>query len=311
MPRKPVARPLVVLTHPLIPSVIRSELQPHARVRVADGRKDLLRLAAQADALIVRLTDRVDEALLARAPRLKAVANFAVGVDNIDLEACRRRGIRVCNTPDVLTRATAELALTLLLAAARRVPEGEALCRGGRFRGWEPDMLLGLGLEGRRAVLVGQGRIGLETARLFEGVGMQVEWITRGSSPSEIRRRLARAQVLSLHVPLAPDTRHWLNASRIALLPRDAIVLNTARGPIIDEQALIRALRARRIFAAGLDVYEREPSLPASLRSLPNVVLLPHLGSATTQAREAMALLAVRGVLGLLGGKALANEVKS
>jgi glyoxylate reductase len=304
------SRPLVVLAHPFLPELVRRELAPHARVRIAHTRSELLSLVARAEGLVTRFSDPVDEALLRRAPRLRAVANFAVGTDNIDFEACRRRRIRVTNTPGVLTRATAELALALLLACARRVPEGERLCRSGRFKGWAPDLLLGLELRGRTAVLVGPGRIGRETARLFEGIGLRVEWIRRAAPEREIRAKLKRAQVLSLHVPLTEATRHWLSAARIACLPRDAIVINTTRGPVVDERALARALSARRLFAAGLDVYEREPAIPAVLRRLPNAVLLPHLGSATREAREAMARLALRGVLALLNGQSPPNEVQ-
>ncbi len=308
------AKPTVVLTDPFIPEVIERELKPRAQVLIARDRKHLEKLIAGADALITRFSDRVDEALLAKAPRLRAIGNFAVGFDNIDFKACARRGIRVTNTPDVLTRATAELTLALLLACARRLPEGEALCRRGRFGGWDPRMLLGLELKGRRAVIVGRGRIGGETARLFRGIGLKVEFITREDSAAAVRTKLRRAQVLSLHVPLSAATRHWLDARKLALLPRDAIVLNTTRGPVVDEQALIRALSAkpqsRRIFAAGLDVYEREPEIPAALRKLPNTVLLPHLGSATHEARTAMARLAVSGVLALLGGGRPSNEVR-
>jgi lactate dehydrogenase-like 2-hydroxyacid dehydrogenase len=264
----------------------------------------------QADALITCLSDRVDTSLLTRAPKLRAVANYAVGYDNIDMKACHDCGVRVTNTPDVLTRATAELALALLLAAARRIPEGESLCRTGRFRGWEPSMLLGLELEGRTAVILGQGRIGQETAKLFRGIGMKTLFITRHHTPAQIRALLKRAQILSIHTPLTPATRHWVNRQRLSLLPKDAIVINTARGPVIDEAALAQALRAKRIFAAGLDVYEREPKIHSALRQLNNVVLLPHLGSATEQTRLAMARLAAHGAIGILSGKHPANEVR-
>lgn len=304
-------KPHVVITHPIHSEVIENELKPHARVTLARNRIELLSALRDADGLITLLSDPVNEEILSKAPRLKAVANYAVGINNIDLEACRKRGIRVTNTPKVLTRATAELNLALLLAAARRVPEGETLCRSGQFKGWAPDMLLGLELKGRRAVLVGKGRIGQETARLFQGIGLKVSWITRKDTEKTVRKKLAGAQVLSLHVPLTPETRHWLNAERLSCLPRDSIVLNTTRGPVVDEKALIECLRARRIFAAGLDVFENEPHIPPALRELPNVVLLPHLGSATEETRRAMARLAVSGVLGLLGGKRPWNEVKS
>jgi glyoxylate reductase len=306
-----MAKPLVVLAHALLPEVVRTRLSPQAQVIVAPNRRALLKAVRDADGLITLVTHAVDQELLSHAPRLKVVGNFAVGLDNIDLRACRARKIRVVHTPDVLTRATAECAAALLLAAARRIPEGERLCRAGRFTGWTPTLLLGKELRGRTAVLVGRGRIGTETARVFRALGLKVLWITREDGAAAIHRKLRKAQVLSLHIPLTKETRHWLDAKRISLLPRDAIVINTARGPIIDEAALERALRSQRIFAAGLDVFEREPRIPLTLRRLPNVVLLPHLGSATEETRRAMAELVIDGVLGVLGGKHPWNEVKS
>jgi glyoxylate reductase len=262
-----------------------------------------------ADAVVSLVRVPIDERLLARARKLRVVGNYAVGIDNIDLAACGRRGIRVVNTPDVLTRATAELALTLLLAAARRVPEGEALCRGRKFPAWAPDLLLGQELRGRQAVIVGRGRIGKETARLFKGIGLKVRFITPSTKPAEIQRLLKSAQVLSMHTRLVPKTRHWLDSRKLALLPRDAIVINTSRGPVIDEKALARALKRKRIFAAGLDVFEREPRIEPALLKLPNVVLLPHVGSATREARHAMARAVLSGVVGVLNGKRPWNEV--
>lgn len=301
--------PLVVLTQAFHPEVIDQDLRPRARVRIIRHLRELPAALRHADGLITRFSEPVPEALLAQAPRLKVVGNYAVGYNNIDVEACTRRRIIVVNTPRVLTRATAELALALLLAAARRIPEGESLCRKGRFKGWASDLLLGLELRGRQAVLVGQGRIGRETARLFRGIGLKVDWITRQDSAASIQAKLSQAQVLSLHFSLNPSTSHWLDERKLGFLPRDAIVINTTRGPAIDEKALIRALQRRRIFAAGLDVYEREPDIPAALRKLPNVVLLPHLGSATRETREAMARLVISGVLGVLGGKHPWNAV--
>lgn len=313
---EPRRKPLIVLTSEIHREVIREKLLPRARVlvvptRTARGRRKLERALGEADALIALNTDPVPESLLALAPRLRVVGNYAVGVNNIDLEACVRRKIAVVNTPGVLTRATAELTLALLLAAARRIPEGERICRANRFPGWAPDYLLGQELKGRTAVLVGRGRIGSETGRLFRALGIRVLWITRRDSDVTLRAKLAKAQILSLHVPLTPETRHWLDARRIACLPRDAIVLNTTRGAVIDERALIAALKERRIFSAGLDVFEREPEIPAELRRLPNVVLLPHLGSATAETRRAMAELVCEGVLGILSGKRPWNQVRS
>jgi glyoxylate reductase len=304
-------KPLVILTDPLFPEIIKRELMPHARVKIiANNRPKLLKILKDADGLITLLGCKVNDELLEAAPKLKVVGNYAVGYDNIDLKACHDHGVRVTNTPGVLTRSTAELALTLLMSAARRVPEGETMCRTGHFPKWTPDLLLGQELKGRTAVLVGAGRIGKEAARLFRGVGLNIVWIQRGDSEAQIRAKLKQAQVLSFHLPLSPESYHWLDRSRLALLPRDAIVINTARGPIINEKALIDALKRRRIFAAGLDVFEREPLISRGLLKLPNVVMLPHIGSATQRAREGMARLAIQGVLGILSGKRVRNEVK-
>ncbi|MCC7440762.1 MAG: hypothetical protein IT285_03955 [Bdellovibrionales bacterium] len=304
-------RPKIVITHPLTPRVLREELDAKARVVLATRRATILRELRDAEGLVSLLTVRVDEELLRAAPRLRAVGNVAVGLDNIDLQACARRGIRVVNTPRVLTRATAELALALLLAAARRLPEGERLARSGKWKGWDPDQLHGLDLRGRHAVIAGPGQIGTEFGRILRALGLTVEFISRAESEPRVRAKLRRAQVLSLHMPLQPESRHWLSASRLACLPGDAIVVNTARGPVIDEAALIRALRSRRIFAAGLDVYEREPRIPRALRALQNVVLLPHLGSSTRETREAMARAAASGVVAVLAGRSPWNLVKT
>ncbi len=301
--------PTVVITERFHEAALRQSLAPHARIVLAPTRAALRRALPDADGLIAQLHDPVNAQLLAHAPRLRVVGTCSVGYDQIDVPACTRLGITVVNTPGVLTRATAELTLTLLLAAARRLPEGEALCRHNRFQGWRADLLLGLELRGRRAVLVGRGRIGTETARLFRAVGLRVQWITREDSEASIRRKLARAQVLSLHFSLNPTTRHWLSRERLALLPPDSIVINTTRGAAIDEKALTDALARRSIFAAGLDVFEREPWISARLRRLPNVVLLPHLGSATAETRRAMAELVISGVLGVLAGKRPPNTV--
>ncbi len=305
-----MTRPKIVLTDPVHPEVVRQVLGPRCEVVVATSRTRLMGELKTADALITLLSDSVDESLLRHAPRLRALGNFAVGVNNIDLNACRTRGIRVVNTPGVLTRATAELTIALLFAAARRIPEGDRMCRGGKWKGWAPDQLLGQDLRGRHALIVGRGRIGSEAGRLMQALGLKLEYITRKDTARQVLMKLARAQVLSLHLPLTAETHHWLNRTRISALPEDAIVINTTRGPVIDEKALIQALRSRKIFSAGLDVYEREPRIPLALRKLPQVVLLPHLGSATAETRAAMARLVTTGVLGILGGKRVPNEVE-
>jgi glyoxylate reductase len=274
------------------------------------GKAHLERELRGAWGLYSMLTLPVGEALLKRAPHLKLVANYAVGFNNIDLNACHALGITVLNTPDVLTRATAELTVSLLFSVARRTHEGELMVRSHQFKGWKPDMLLGLELKGRQATLVGKGRIGYETAKLFHALGLRTNFITRNSSSSEINKLLKQTQVLSLHLPHSESTHHWLSRARLSLLPPDAIVLNTGRGALIDEQALIQALRRKKLFGAGLDVYEFEPKVPRSLTLLKNTALLPHLGSATKEARFAMAELLVRGTLQLLNGKRPTNQVQ-
>ncbi|MBY0470776.1 D-glycerate dehydrogenase [bacterium] len=303
-------KPLVVLTYPLRENLVREELSPSCRVVIADTPAKLRKILPQADALVSLVTDRVDKKLLTLGKRLKVVGNHAVGYDNIDLAECARRKIAVVNTPEVLNRSTAELTLALTLAAARRFREGMDLCNRRKFRGWTPDMLWGQELRGKTAVIVGKGRIGSEAARLFRGIGMKVDSIGSKESEAGIRRKLFKADVLSFHCPLTPQTHHWLNTRRIGFLPKTAIVINTARGPIIDEKALISALRRKKLFAAGLDVYEFEPWIPPALARLPNVVLLPHLGSATQTAREAMARTVFQGVVGILNGKRPWNTVR-
>ena len=233
-----------------------------------------------------------------RLDGLRVVANMAVGYDNVDLEAARDRGVRVTNTPDVLTDATAELTWALILAAARRIGEGERLVRAGAWDGWAPTQLLGMGLDGKVLGIVGAGRIGREVGRRAGAFGMDVVYWNRSARDewaAEIGARRAgtvpeladRADVLSVTVASTPETHHLVDADVLAALRDGAIVVNTARGEIIDEAALIRELETGRI-RAGLDVYEHEPTVPARLRSLENVVLLPHLGSGTRQTRQAM-----------------------
>ena len=292
-------RPLILHTWPWKPAelagiaggkAVRFKYIPHEKLLTHP------RALKEAEGLIVLLSHPVTAQLISAMPRLRCLGTYSVGTNHIDQSACRTREIPILNTPDVLTRATAELSAALLLAAARRLPEGESLCRKGRFKGWTPDLLLGLELHGRHAVLLGEGRIGRETARIFQGLGLTTEFIGRRDTVTDINEKIARAQVLSLHCPLTPDTHHWLDARRLKLLPRDAIVINTARGEVIDEKALISTLKTRKIFAAGLDVFEEEPKIPASLRQLPNVVLAPHLGSATHITRARMLEVVVRGV---------------
>ncbi len=294
--------PLITVTWPWPLKKLDQLAKGRVRFQYSDpSKKAAFKKALQeSEGLIVLLNHAVREDLLAGAPRLKALGTYSVGTNHIDPVACEKRGIRIINTPDVLTRSTAELALALLMAAARRLPEGEALCRKGKFKGWAPDLLLGLELKGRHAVLLGEGRIGRETAKLFHAIGMSIEFITRKDKAIDIRKKLGRAQVLSLHCPLTKETHHWLNARRLALLPQDSVVINTARGEIIDEKALIKSLASGKLFSAGLDVFEQEPLIPQALRKLPQVVLAPHLGSATRATRERMLEIVVEGTISAL-----------
>jgi len=249
-------------------------------------------LLEEVEALLPTPAERVTEAVLAAAPRLSIVASHSVGVDHVDLGACRIRGILVTNTPDVLTEATADLAWALILAVARRLREGDALARSGTWDGWKPKELLGVSLSGRTLGVYGMGRIGRAVARRGEAFGMKVISFEKEGTEEEFRRFLLKVDVLSVHAPLTDATRGRFGAAELALLPRGAILVNTARGPIVNEEALVAALSSKHLLGAGLDVYQREPQIHPGLVSLPNVVLLPHLGSATHETRLAMARLA-------------------
>jgi len=270
--------------------------------------------SAGADGLLCLLTDRVDAALLARAPRLRAISSVSVGVDHIDLAAATARAIPVGHTPGVLTETTADLAFALLLAAARRIAEADRLVRSGGWRSWEPDLLLGRDVHGATLGIVGMGAIGRAVARRALGFGMRVLAWSRTRRPlgelagavawAELPELLAAADFVSVHLALAPETRGLLDARALAAIKPGAILVNTARGGIVDEAALAGALREGRLAGAGLDVFEREPIDPASpLLALPNVVLAPHIGSASVATRARMAELAVENLLAALDGR--------
>ena len=265
------------------------------------------------DALLCLLTDRIDEHVLESSDRLRLVANMAVGIDNIDLEACARRGIAVSNTPGVLTDATADLAFALLLAAARRVVWGDRLVRGGGFTGWHPELGIGADVTGRTLGIVGPGRIGEAVAQRAQGFRMRVLRAGRreGAGRVELSELLERSDFISLHVPLSPETRHLIGESELQRMQKHAVLVNTARGPVVDERALVRALRDGWIGAAGLDVFEREPRLAPGLAALTNVVLLPHLGSASVETRNRMAEVAAHNVVCALRGEPIPNAVSS
>lgn len=309
--------PLVVVTAPL-PGDALSLAEGRARVRVAKvaagDEEALLRRLRKAAGAVVLLSHPVTAKVLEACPGLRVVSNYAVGLDNVDLTAARRLGVRVTYTPDVLTEATADLTWALLLAVARRVVEGDRLVRRGRFRGWAPSLCLGMDLRGKTLGIVGMGRIGKAVARRALPFGMRVLYHNRRPLPAseeaalyaryeELDRLLALSDVVSLHCPLTPLTRHLLSAERLAALKTGAILINTARGPVVDEAALVQSLREGRLFGAGLDVYEREPALTPGLRDLPNVVLLPHVGSAGRETRETMARIALGDCLKVLEGR--------
>jgi glyoxylate reductase len=246
------------------------------------------------------LTDRIDDALLAAGDQLKVVANIAVGYDNIDVPAAKARGVIVTNTPDVLTEATAELTWGLILAAARRIGEGERLVRRGGWKGWTLDFMLGTELRGKQLGIIGRGRIGRAVAARAPAFGMTVSFAKQDLSLDEL---LVSSDVISINTSLRSETRHLIDRRALMRMKRSAILVNTARGPIIDEEALAWALSERLIAAAALDVYEREPIVHEGLLGMENVVLAPHLGSATRETRTAMIDLAVRNVIEVVHGR--------
>jgi glyoxylate reductase len=278
------------------------------------SREELLRRVAGADAVVSLLTERIDAELLdAAGPQLKVVANVAVGYDNISVPACAERGVVATNTPGVLIDATADIALSLILMATRRLGEGERLIRSGEAWKWGMFFLLGSSLKGKTLGVVGMGGIGQATARRAKAFGMEIVYQSRseidpavaselGARRVDLDELLAVSDVVSLHCPYGPATHHLIGAEQLAAMKDSAFLVNTARGPIVDEAALAAALRDGIIAGAGLDVYEQEPTVHPGLLDLGNVVLLPHLGSATVETRTAMAMLAADNALAVLSG---------
>jgi glyoxylate reductase len=296
------------------------------RVRVwpKDGvipRLALLRGVKGCEAVLSLLTDRIDaEVLDAAGPQLRIVANYAVGYDNFDLKAFKARKVLAANTPGVLNDAVAEHTFALLMACAKRLVEADRFVRAGKYKGWEPLLLLGTLLTGKTLGIIGLGRIGAGVARrAVKGMGMQVLYYDVRRDPafeeeygarfSSVERILKEADVVSLHVPLLPSTRHLIGAKQLRMMKRTAYLINTARGPIVDEKALVAALKAKRIAGAGLDVYEDEPRLAPGLAKLPNVTLTPHTASAAVETRNSMAVSAARAIIEALEGKRPQNLV--
>lgn len=309
-------RARVVVTRRIFPELI-DELR--ARYDVRDNQEDaslapaeLARVLGDADGALITGGDRIDAALLAACPRLKVVSNIAVGFNNIDLAACTARGVAATNTPEVLNEATADHAWALLLAAARRVGESERWLRAGHWKRWEFEAMMGVELYGKTLGIVGMGRIGRAIARRGAGFAMRVIYHNRTRLASELENGaeyrtldalLAEADHVIVVVPYAPTTHHLIGARELALMKPTAVLVNIARGGVVDDAALIEALRARRLFAAGLDVFENEPALNPGFLALENAVLTPHIGSSTRETRAAMAQLAIRNLDDVLAGR--------
>jgi glyoxylate reductase len=294
-----------VLLTTRVPSSVVTALQQHHTVdasTVEGGmpRAEMLARVADKDALIPVITDRVDDEVLDAAPNLKIIANIGVGYDNIDAAAARKRGVIVTNTPDVLTDAVAELTWGLILGVARRLTEGDRVIRAGKWNRWSFEFMLGAGLNGKQLGIIGRGRIGRSVAARAPAFGMTAVF---AKYDMPLDRLLVTSDVISIHTPGGPDTRHLIDRKALARMKRSAFLVNTARGSVVDEEALVWALGERLIAGAALDVFEREPQVHPGLLGFENVLLVPHLGSATRETRTAMADLAARNVIAVLAGK--------
>jgi glyoxylate reductase len=281
------------------------------------SREELLRRVREKDGLVCLLTEKVNDELLRAAPKLRIAANVAVGFDNIDLPACTKRGVVATNTPGVLDETTADFAWTLMMAVARRISEGEALARSGAWKGWDLDQLVGADVWGKTLGVVGFGRIGRAMARRAQGFQMKVLYTDAIRAPLDVENEakaeyrdlnslLADADFVSVHVPLTGDTRGMFDVARFAKMKPTAFLINTSRGPVVDEAALVYALESKKLAGAALDVYEQEPFIHAGLKR-PNVVLAPHIASASLETRTKMAVIAAENVVAFFKGKKPAN----
>ncbi|KAF0240984.1 MAG: D-isomer specific 2-hydroxyacid [Planctomycetota bacterium] len=312
--------PRVLVTRP-IPEAGLALLFPHVTVEMSPGPLQPGEIARRGEGcagILCQLTDKIGADVL-DLPGLRVVATMSVGTDHIDLAAARKRFVTVTNTPGCLTEATAELAFALILATARRLGEAERFLRAGRFKGWDPMLLQGQTIVGKRLGILGAGRIGQEVARMAKGFRMEVVYHSRLAEPEFEKECGARAvskdelaatsDVVSIHTPLTAETKHLVDAAFLARMKPSAILVNTSRGPVVDEGALVDALRQNRIFAAGLDVFEGEPAVHPGLLELENAILLPHIASATVDTRNRMAVMAAENLLAVLGGRAAPNCV--
>ena len=293
------------------------EINPYDRSLTHD---ELLHHVKDSDAILTMLSDEIDARLINETVKLKVIANYAVGYDNIDIKTATERGIFVTNTPGVLTDSTADMAWALLFSITRRVVEGDKYTRAGKFVGWEPMLLLGGDLVGKTLGIVGAGRIGTAMAMRSMGWLMKVLYTSRSSRNTVLEESLCARRVsldtllresdyVSIHAPLTGETRHMIGAKELSLMKRTAYLINTARGAVIDEEALVNALKNKQIAGAGLDVYEEEPKLKPGMKELDNVVLAPHLGSATIETRTRMAVIAAENIISVLKGERPKNCV--
>lgn len=283
------------------------------------SQSDLINGCRNADAVISLLTDKIDKKVIDQLKKCKVIANYAVGYNNIDVEYAKQKGIVVTNTPDALTDATADLAVTLILACARHVVEGDKMVRKNKFTGWKPKLLRGIELRGKTVGIVGAGRIGQETGKRIKGFGTKIVYYSKSHKPEfeaatgarmvTLSRLLRSSDIISLHLPLNEKTYHLIDKKKLSLIKSDAILVNTSRGEIVDEKELIKMLKAGKIFSAGFDVYENEPNVNKELYKLKNVVLLPHIGSATFEARDKMAKLAADNVIRVLSDKSAISPI--
>jgi len=280
---------------------------------IYEGTKD-------ADALVCLLSDAIDEKILSGAKKLKIIANYAVGYNNINVEYAKEHGIFVTNTPGVLTETTADLTWALMLSVARRIVEADKFTRSGKFKGWEPQLMLGSNIFGKTLGVIGAGRIGRAVMKRAIGFGMRVIYYSKSRLPLDIEsnlnagyvsleKLLKEADFVSLHVPLTKDTYHMIGEDQLSLMKRTAYLINTARGPIVDEEALVKFLKEKRIAGAALDVFENEPLLTPGLMELDNVVITPHIGSASKETREKMSVIVAENVIVALEGKIPPNCV--
>lgn len=317
-------RPTVLVTRRLTDAVhnrLERDYNPVFNLddRVFD-RDELMANCQSVDAVIPCHSEHFSADVIAALPeRLKVIANHSVGVDHVDLAAAKKKGVIVTNTPDVLSDATAEIAILCMLSAARRASEGDRMVREGRWDFWSPAFMVGVQTTGKRMGIIGMGRVGQVTARRARGFGMEIHYSNRRRLPPEIEQGaifhesvedlLPHCDVLSLHCPSTPETKGLINAERLAMLPKDAILVNTARGPLVDEAALIDALRNGRLFAAGLDVFCDEPGGNPELNKLDNVFMLPHIGSATKDTRDAMGFRAIDNLDAVFAGREPGDRV--